>query len=98
MEETNFNIEFTFSYKGETEPTIAYTSAQYIKPSESKMNIKEVYDKNETFVRGDIQPALSKITSKEESLLLTDLKVKYEGETVFEASEYEILHIPPMNK
>ena len=57
-----------------------------------------MYDKNETFVRGDIQPELSKFTSKEEPLLLTDLEVKYEGEIVFKASEYEILHIPPMNK
>ena len=98
MEEKNFNIEFTFSYKGEKEPTIAYTSAQYIKPSESKMDIKEVYDKNETLVRGDIQLALSKITSKKEALLLTNLEVKNEDEIVFKASEYEILHIPPMNK
>lgn len=97
MNDNKFNICISFSYKEKPYGLCFYTSALYNKVNE-KVDIKEIYAKNELLVRGDIQPLMSFITNNIEPLFLKDLEVEYDGSIVYKASKYEVWHIPPMNK
>jgi len=98
MDENQLNISISFSYKDKPFRLHFYTTSSYNKSNEKKMDVKDLYDENEPIVRGDIQILLSTITKDRKPLFLRNLKVKYEGELVFEKTEYELFHIPPMNK
>ena len=98
MDNNKFNICISFSYKGNPYKLCFYTSNIYNKPNQKNLNEKDLYTRNELLVRGDIQPLLSSITNKNELLFLRNLEVVYDGQVVYKVSEYEVWHIPPMNK
>jgi len=98
MENDKFNICISFSYKGEPYGLCFHTSTLYIKPNKEKFDKDDLYMRNEPLVRGDIQLLLSSITNKIDRLFLKNIEVIYDGKVVYEASEYEVWHIPPMNK
>lgn len=97
MFDGKFNICISFSYKGKPYGLHFYTSALYNK-IDDEVGVDSVYAKNEPLVRGDIQLLMSFITNRIEPLFLEDLEVEYDGVIVYKASEYEVWHIPPMNK
>ena len=98
MYENQFNISISFSYKDKPFRLNFYTTASYNKSNGKKMDVKDLYDENEAIVIGDIQILLSTITNDSKPLFLRNLKVEYEGELVFEKTEYEVFHVPPMSK
>ena len=85
-------------YEGNLYKCCFYTSNKYNKPDQKNLNENDLYTRNEVLVRGDIQLMLSSITNKNELLLLRNLEVIYEGQIVYEALEYRVRHILPMNK
>lgn len=98
MDNNNCNICISFFYKGAPYKCCFYTSNKYNKPDQKNLNENDLYTRNELLVRGDIQLMLSSITNKNELLLLRNLEVIYEGQIVYEALEYRVRHILPMNK
>ncbi len=98
MDNNKINICISFIYKKKPYKLCFYTSSIYNKPSRKELSENDLYARNELLVRGDIQPLLSTITNRNELLLLRNLEVTYDGQIVYKASEYEVWHIPPMNK
>ena len=101
MEEEKLNIRISFLHKGKPYELAFQSSDLYRKPKKlnvDNINLQESYKENELIIRGYMQPLLSMITSRLNPLFLTKVILEYDCEVVFEAKEYDVTHIPSMNK